>query len=182
MRWLPNLLTWARIVLTPVVIYTVVWKECAFALPVTLVAGFTDTADGYFARKFGAETRFGAWLDPIADKFLLVSLYIAFGIAGLVPSWLVWLVVGRDVLILTVAAVAILATPVRDFPPTLWGKLSTVIQIGASVLIVSSCSAIAAAGSVVPVAVWLVAAGTAWSGLHYAGRAVTLFRSAEEKV
>jgi cardiolipin synthase (CMP-forming) len=182
MRWLPNLLTWARIVLTPVVIYTVVWRECAFALPVTLVAGFTDTADGYFARRFGAETRLGAWLDPIADKFLLVSLYVSFGLAKLVPVWLVWLVVGRDVLILAVAGVAILTTPVRDFPPTVWGKLSTVIQICASVLLVASCSALPSAAALVDAAVWLVAAGTAWSGIHYAGRAVAMFRSVQEKV
>jgi cardiolipin synthase len=182
MRWLPNLLTWTRIVLTPVVVWTVVSRECAFALPVTLTAGLTDAADGFLARKLGAETRLGAWLDPLADKFLLVSLYVAFGFAGLVPVWLVWLVVGRDLLILSMAASALAATTIRDFPPTVWGKLSTVIQIGASLVVVASCSTFPRAAVLVPVAVWLVAIATAWSGIHYVSRAVVLGRGAQQKV
>jgi cardiolipin synthase len=182
MRWLPNVLTWVRIGLTPVVVYTLVSGKCSLALPVTLVAGLTDAADGYLARRLAAETRFGAWLDPLADKFLLVSLYVAFGLAGLVPGWLVWLVVGRDVLILSMAASALAATPIRDFPPTVWGKLSTVIQIGAAVLVVASCSAFPQAASMVPNLVWLVAGATVWSGIHYIWRAVVLARGAQQKV
>jgi cardiolipin synthase len=182
MRWLPNALTCARIVLTPIVIYAIVFLGCAYALPATLLAGITDAADGYLARRLRAQTRFGAWLDPVADKFLLVSLYVSFGISGLVPAWLVWLVVGRDVLILAAAAAAITATGVRDFPPTVWGKLSTVIQIAASVLIVSACAAVPEARSLVPAAVWAVAAGTLWSGIHYVWRAVVLFGYSKQKV
>jgi cardiolipin synthase len=182
MRWLPNLLTCTRIALTPVVVWTVVWRECSFALPLTLAAGFTDAADGLLARRLGAETRLGAWLDPLADKFLLVSLYLAFGFAGLVPAWVVWLVVGRDILILAMAASALAATTIRDFPPSLWGKVSTIIQIGASVLVVASCSAFGRAAALVPFAVWLVAIGTIWSGIHYISRAVVLARGSQQKV
>jgi cardiolipin synthase len=182
MRWLPNLLTCSRILLTPVVIYTVVSRQCTLALPATLVAGLTDAADGYLARRLDAETRLGAWLDPVADKLLLVSLYVSFGWAGLVPGWLVWLVVGRDVLILAVAAVALKVTPIRDFPPTIWGKVSTIIQICAALIIVSSCSGADAATWMLPGAIWLVAAGTAWSGIHYLSRGVILFRRVQQKV
>jgi cardiolipin synthase (CMP-forming) len=182
MRSLPNLITWARIVLTPVVVWTVVSRQCSFALPVTLAAGLTDAFDGLLARRLGAETRFGAWLDPLADKFLLVSLYLAFGYAGLVPGWLVWLVVGRDVLIVSMAASALVATPIRDFPPSVSGKVSTVIQIGVSVLVVASCSTFPWAAAVVPFAVWLVAFATVWSGIHYISRAIVLARAAQQKV
>ena len=70
----------------------------------SLFAGFTDAADGYVARKMGDASRIGAYLDPIADKLLLTAIYICFGVAGLTPWWLVYLVVGRDVMILSLAA------------------------------------------------------------------------------
>ena len=127
----PNLLTCVRIAMTPWVVIALVQGDCLKALWLSCIAGFTDAADGFLARRFGWSTRLGAYLDPIADKFLLTSLYVCFGIARIVPGWVVWLVVGRDILILLLAAGGILFTSRRDFPPTVWGKLSTVIQIAA---------------------------------------------------
>src|SRR5688572_32039723 len=129
----PNLLTCARIVLTPWIILALMYRDCREALWLSCVAGFTDGADGFLARRFGSASRLGAYLDPIADKFLLTSLYISFGILRVVPGWLVWLVVGRDVLILLMSGAGLIFTERRDYPPTLWGKLSTVLQIGGAV-------------------------------------------------
>src|SRR5688572_33215575 len=91
----PNLLTCVRIAMTPWIVVALVQGDCRKALWLSCIAGFTDAADGFLARRFGWSTRLGAYLDPIADKFLLTSLYVCFGIAGIVPGWIVWLVVGR---------------------------------------------------------------------------------------
>lgn len=176
MRWVPNLLTCVRIALTPFIVYLVLARDCGTALPVTLVAGLTDAADGYLARRFQAEGRLGAWLDPIADKLLLTSLYISFALAGLAPAWLVWLVVGRDVLILLMAALGLIVAAIRDFPPTIWGKVSTIIQIGATPVFLLACTGCGISTALAPAAVGLVAVATAWSGLHYMYRASVMFR------
>ncbi|MEJ7607129.1 MAG: CDP-alcohol phosphatidyltransferase family protein [Bryobacteraceae bacterium] len=129
MRYLPNLLTCSRILLTPYLAYLILFGHCRSALVWSCIAGATDGIDGYVARRLGIASRLGAYLDPIADKFLLTTLYVCFGIGRLAPWWLVWLVIGRDALILSMTAWAMLTTSYRDFPPTFWGKFSTAIQI-----------------------------------------------------
>jgi cardiolipin synthase (CMP-forming) len=176
-RQLPNLLTWARIALTPVCVYLVLTGRFGPAFPWTLIAGLTDAADGWAARRLGVESRFGARMDPVADKFLLISLYVAFGLVAMVPQWLVWLVVGRDILILGMVAAGLAFTRLRDFPPTRWGKLSTILQIAGVLVLLRHLS-----GPVHTVTVWLVASATAWSGVHYVWRAVVLTRAARQIV
>ena len=176
MLWLPNFVTGLRVVLTPLIVYLILQGQCAAALPITVFAGLTDAADGYLARRFGVAGRLGAWLDPIADKTLLTALYVTFGIAGLVPQWLVWLVVGRDVMILTMAALGLFVAAIRDFPPTIWGKLSTVLQIGGTLVFLSGCAGWAGSAALTPAAIWLVGVATAWSGLHYTYSASVRFR------
>jgi cardiolipin synthase len=182
MAWLPNLLTLLRIVLTPFIIWDVLGGQCQVALPLAMIAGLTDAADGYLARLLNASSRTGAWLDPVADKFLLIGLYLSFGYSGVVPWPLAWLVVGRDLLILAMAAVGITFTSIRDFPPTIWGKLSTVIQIAAALIFLVSCSAVPGISGLVGFAVAAVFAGTAWSGVHYVWRAAVLLRSSRQNV
>src|SRR3954451_20211694 len=182
MASLPNLVTLLRIVLTPLVVLLIMTGRCDRALPVTLIAGCTDAADGYLARRFGSASRLGAYLDPVADKFLLTSLYISFAIADLVPDWLVWLVVGRDVLILAMAAAGLAFTPVRDFPPSIWGKISTVIQITASIIILAACAGLVRSGALMFVTVLAVALATCCSGIHYVWRAVITVRHPREIV
>ena len=111
-------------------------NKCTQAFWLSLIAGFTDAADGYVARWMGEVTRIGAYLDPIADKVLMTALYVCFGIAGLAPGWLVWLVVGRDIMILSLAGGGLFWKGIRDFPPTVWGKLCTLLQIAASLGII----------------------------------------------
>ncbi|MBC8166205.1 MAG: CDP-alcohol phosphatidyltransferase family protein [Bryobacteraceae bacterium] len=178
MALLPTLLTLLRVFLTPFIFRDVVDGHCHAALPLSILAGFTDLADGFLARRLGSESRLGAWMDPIADKILLTCLYVSFGIANLIPDWLVWLVVGRDAAILAMVAVAMVATKVREFPPSPAGKLSTVIQIAASLVVLASCTGFASAQGLVQASIIAVALITAWSGVEYVWSAVHRFRAA----
>jgi cardiolipin synthase len=176
-RQLPNLLTWSRILLTPLCVYLLVSGRPGLALPVTIVTGLTDTADGYLARRLGARTRLGAWMDPIADKLLLTSLYISFGIVNAAPVWLVWLVVGRDILILAMVAAGLAFTRIRDFPPTLWGKISTTVQIAGVLVLLAVCAGSSLAVQLQSITIWAVGTVTAWSGVHYIWRAFHMLRA-----
>jgi cardiolipin synthase len=170
----PNLLTCARILITPYIILTLVRGDCRQALFLSCLAGATDAADGFLARRFHWMTRLGAYLDPVADKFLLTSLYICFGIANVVSDALVWLVVGRDVLILLMTSAGMLFTARRDYPPTIWGKLCTLLQIVGAVIFLSLCAyPNSVAAGFQEMAQIIIAAATAWSGVHYVWRALT---------
>ena len=176
MRQLPNLLTLARLLLTPVIVAGLVGGKCLLPLALVAIAGVTDAFDGMLARRYGAVSQTGAYLDPIADKLLLVSLYVSFGIAGIVPAWLVYLVVGRDLLIMALVALGWVLVGERRFPPSIWGKLSTLLQIVAAVLFLGRCI-LAVPEPVHAAVIQIVAAATAWSGLHYTWRAITIWRS-----
>jgi cardiolipin synthase len=174
----PNLLTLARLLAAPLVAACILGEALGPALALLAVAGFTDLLDGWLARRFGWSTRLGAYLDPIADKALLLTVYVSLGMAGLIPPWLVIVVVGRDLLILAVAAAALLGTQYRGFEPSVWGKLSTLVQILTGVVVLGS--------RVVPwpvLIVWarnlpvIAAIVTAWSGLHYAWRTARTIRA-----
>jgi cardiolipin synthase len=167
----PNLLTFLRIGLTPFIVFALVGNRCEQAFWLSLIAGSTDAADGYLARKWGQVSRVGAYLDPIADKFLLTALYLCFGIANLAPWWLVYLVVGRDIMILTLAAGGLFWKGIRDFPPLLSGKICTLLQIATALAIISQCSFPLFS---VPVSAFIygTAFATAWSGFQYLLRAI----------
>ncbi len=168
-RWLPNLLTLARFLLAPWVAVSILEGAHLEALVLLAVAGLTDSLDGWAARRVGAVSRAGAVLDPVADKVLLVTVYVSLGAAGLIPLWLVWLVVARDVLILAIAAALLALGKARRFEPSAWGKLSTVVQVVTGVGVIAARAfdypALAWWAEVLPV---LTAITTAWSGIHYA--------------
>jgi len=96
---LPNIITLARILLVPVTIWLIVSGEFGFAFLVFISAGIGDGIDGFIARRYNMKTQLGAYLDPLADKVLLVSIYISLGFLQHMPAWLVILVASRDVLI-----------------------------------------------------------------------------------
>jgi cardiolipin synthase len=171
MRQLPNLLTLVRLLLTPVIVAGLLNGQCLLPFVLSLTAGVTDAVDGALARRFGAISRAGAYLDPIADKLLLVALYVSFGLTNAVPAWLVWLVVGRDLLILLLVAAGYWLLGERSFPPSIWGKLSTLVQIVAALLILGRCLT-TLPGDLYDVVVCAVAMTTIWSGVHYSGRAL----------
>ena len=123
------------------------------------------------ARRLGQSSRAGAYFDPIADKILLVAIYVALGIAHAIPWWMVAVVFGRDILILAMAAYGLLFTSVRKFPPSMWGKISTFFQIAAALVVMGARAGIPAP---VRLALWLMVAATAWSGIHYAWTGITV--------
>lgn len=171
MSWLnvPNLLTLTRLVLSPVVVWSIVSREFGRALVLLVAAGTTDFFDGMLARRAKCSTRMGAYLDPIADKLLLSSSYVALGIVAAAPWWLVGLIFGRDLLILAISGAALLFTPLRDFPPSLWGKLSTGVQVATAFFLLAARAFPAAImETCAGVLIWLAAVATAWSGFDYA--------------
>lgn len=131
MTWLnaANALTLARLAAAPLLWFWIVTHRDLPALMLCLAAGLTDGLDGWLARRFRCVTRAGAYLDPIADKIFLAAVFLALGVAGAVGWWVVALIFARDILILGVAGVLYLRALLRDFPPSVWGKVSTLFQI-----------------------------------------------------
>jgi cardiolipin synthase (CMP-forming) len=164
---LPNLLSAARIALAPYLFYLLWNRRYGLALILCFVAGITDGLDGLLARKLGASSKLGAYLDPIADKVLLSGSFLTLALDGAAPAWLAILVFGRDILILLFAAFALLFTKVRSLPPSFWGKASTTSQIVYIVVLLGHFTGIFASILVV-LATWSAAVLTAWSAIHYA--------------
>ncbi len=176
MRHIPNLLTALRLALTPFALWAILEGDYRRALVILAVAGATDALDGLAARSLHAYSRLGAYLDPIADKLLLSGSYVALGLHGTVPMWMLWLVLGRDLLILILVAIALLFTSRREFPPSLWGKISTFCQILAAVVALLS-GAFPDWRLRPTLLLWIAAAATAWSGLDYLWQGVGVWRT-----
>jgi cardiolipin synthase len=96
---IPNLITLARILLVPVVVWAIASNQMLFAFLLFAAAGVSDAIDGFLAKRFGMASELGAYLDPLADKVLIVAIYVSLGIVDALPRWLVILVVSRDLLI-----------------------------------------------------------------------------------
>jgi cardiolipin synthase len=135
---IPNLITLARILMVPVVVWAIASHTMWLAFVLFLVAGVSDAVDGFLAKRFGMTTELGAYLDPLADKALIVSIYLTLGINGDIPPWLVILVVSRDILIVG----GIILSWLMDNPLTikpLWvSKLNTVAQIAFACVVLGS--------------------------------------------
>ena len=126
---IPNLITLGRILLVPVVVWAIASGAMWIAFVLFLGAGLSDAVDGYLAKRFHMTTELGAYLDPLADKALIVSIYIALGVNGLIPGWLVILVVSRDIMIVGAVMLSwLVGTPIK-VKPLLVSKLNTVAQI-----------------------------------------------------
>jgi cardiolipin synthase len=165
-----NLLTLLRLVLVPFVILAIIDGRHTLALALFAGAAFTDVLDGAVARRFHLATQAGAWLDPVADKCLLSGAFLALAGAGAVPWWLVFIIFGRDLYILAGVAIVMWLTPIRKFPPSIWGKVCTMIQ--------GVTAAAWMAGNVggARVMLWLCAGFTIWSGIHYTWRTLRVVR------
>ena len=129
LRLLPHLLTLARLVAAPVVVWLLVQARFQAALALVLLAGLTDWFDGFAARQLGVSGRLGVVLDPLADKALLVVLFLALGAIQKLPLWLVALVIGRDLIIVIGALLLRLFRNIHEFLPSTLGKVSTFFQI-----------------------------------------------------
>ena len=136
----PNQLTILRIMLIPAFVLLVVYGYLGWALVTFLTAGITDGLDGLIARRAGQRTSLGAWLDPMADKLLLVTTFVVLTLPDIpltnhLPLWLTVLVISRDVVIVAVVAIISLAIGPRTFRPSVWGKLATATYIVTSVVL-----------------------------------------------
>jgi cardiolipin synthase len=176
---LANLITLIRLLLTPVILAAILQGRHREALALFFIAAWTDALDGWAARGLEAGTPAGAYFDPIADKCLMSGVFLALAMANLAPWWLVGLVLGRDVYILLGAVIIAAFTTARKFPPTVWGKLSTFVQI-----ITVTCWLtrdafpepwLRALGVGV---LWPCAAVTLWSGFHYTWVGIRIARAA----
>lgn len=126
---IPNFITLARMMMVPVVVYLIITGQPAWAFWLFLLAGASDAVDGFIAKQFNQATLLGAYLDPLADKLLLISIYVTLGIIGAFPVWLVILVVSRDILILMAFLVSwLIGTPLR-IKPIFISKANTAGQI-----------------------------------------------------
>lgn len=126
---LPNVVTIARILLVPVLVWAIAAGEMRLAFILFVAAGVSDAVDGFVAKRFGMTTDFGAHLDPLADKMLIIAIFVGLGWFGKIPLWLVILVVSRDILIIgAVMFSLLLGRPIKVRP--LWiSKVNTVAQI-----------------------------------------------------
>jgi cardiolipin synthase len=134
---IPNLITLGRIILVPIVVWAITSGEMLAAFALFLAAGISDAIDGFLAKRFHMSSELGAYLDPLADKALIVSIYVALGIADALPISLVILVVSRDIMIISGFMLSWLVgkpMPIRPLPVS---KVNTVAQIVLAALVLA---------------------------------------------
>ncbi len=134
---LPNVVSFARLLSVPLAIWLMLDGNVTAAFWVFVVAGASDAVDGYLAKRFNARTELGAYLDPLADKALLVAAYLTLGWLGHLPSWLVILVVFRDLMIVGGALVVQALTQSFRARPMLISKFNTAMQIALVTLVLA---------------------------------------------
>ena len=167
---IPNLITLARLFAVPLLVWLIIHGEIAAAFWVFVIAGVSDALDGFIAKRFGFVTTLGTYLDPVADKALLVSAYITLGQAGHINAWLVILVVFRDVLIIGGTVLFHTLDRPVEMRPFFISKLNTLLQILLIAVLLGNLGiGIPDFGSL-PTLAFLVGVTTALSGLAYMGR------------
>lgn len=134
----PNIITIARLLSVPLAIWLITTGQLALAFWLFVAAGISDAVDGFIAKRFHLRTELGRYLDPLADKALIVSIYLTLGINGDIPRWLVILVVSRDILIVGGIILSwLLGNPLKIKP--LWvSKLNTTAQIAFACVVLGS--------------------------------------------
>lgn len=135
---IPNLITLARILSVPIVVWAITSGQMMIAFILFVVAGLSDAVDGYLAKRFNMASELGAYLDPLADKALIVSIYVSLGISGEIPRWLVIFVVSRDIMIVGAVILTWLIGRPMAMKPLLVSKLNTVAQIVFACLVLGS--------------------------------------------
>ena len=166
-----NQLTLLRVGLIPAFVILVVYGYFGWALVVFVTAGLTDALDGLLARWWRQKTSLGAWLDPMADKLLLVTTFVVLTIPGLglanrLPIWLTVLIISRDVVIVLTVAIVNLAVGPRTFRPSIYGKIATAVYIVTAV-VAMFFNYLGYPSVLVDVGVYSSLAITLVSGLHY---------------
>jgi cardiolipin synthase (CMP-forming) len=167
---IPNLITIMRLVLVPVVVVMIGQERWDLAFAIFLVAGVSDAVDGFIARRFDLRSEFGAYIDPLADKALLVSIYVSLAVAGVLPGWIAILVVSRDIMIFAAILVSRLMDRPMEIRPLLVSKLNTAAQIAFAALVLGMLTVGSGHGAVIWWSMSGVAFLTVVSGLAYLGR------------
>jgi cardiolipin synthase (CMP-forming) len=164
---LPNAITFARLFCVPVVVWLILVDRMSAAFWLALAAALSDAVDGIIAKRFDMETVLGAFLDPIADKALLVCIYVALGHEGYLPVWLVILVVFRDVLIVGGAILFHTLTQSLTMKPLMVSKINTVTQLFLAVVVLAAAAFSLDDTALRPILIYVVAVTTLASGTAY---------------
>ncbi len=166
---IPNQLTLFRLLVLPFTLISMMYRQHDMAFWLFLAAAVTDGFDGLIARRFNQKTALGAFLDPIVDKLFLSSAFFVQALIGAIPWWLTILVLSRDVIIVTTVLVVVLTTGLRDFPPSLLGKVNTMVLFSAMLFVLlNNYQAAAWTGVLVEGLTWVAAATILLSSFHYA--------------
>jgi cardiolipin synthase len=167
LRHIPNILTAFRFLLVPPVVVLMLKDEFMPALVLFAVAGFSDAVDGFLARRYHWTSRIGGLMDPLADKLLMVSSYLTLGWLGLIPAWLVALVILRDLVIVTGAVIYNARIEQVEATPSVVSKLNTLAQILLVLSVLFSQAVAALPGWWIDALIYGVLVTIVWSGAGY---------------
>ena len=162
-----NIITIARLLSIPVVLYCLLHGDMRLAFYIFLFAGLSDAVDGAIARRFDLQTELGAWMDPIADKLLMVSVFVMLAWLGIIPDWIVFLAVTRDALIVGAFLVTTLIGNPIKVAPLMVSKLNTAAQIVLIVTVLSDQAFDLGLAGAVTILLYLTALLTLASGAAY---------------
>jgi cardiolipin synthase len=169
---LPNALTLLRILCIPLLVTVLIYGMHRAALAVFVLAAVTDALDGLIARLYNMQTPLGQFLDPLADKFLLVTSYILFSIYGWVPAWLTIIIISRDMIVVVGWFLIYMIHNVTLSKPTMMGKSAIAMQLVLAAYVILKINVGQAMPDPSPL-IWAAAAATIASGLHYIYRGFT---------
>jgi cardiolipin synthase len=165
---IPNILTIARLISIPFFILSMLHQKYEYALIIFSIAAITDVLDGFLARMANQKTKLGAFLDPLADKFLLLTSFIIFTTYGWLPSWIAITVISRDVIVILGWIILVVFTHNKKVEPSLTGKLANAFQAILIVYVLVSMNfEIDTTMIIKQLVVILVAALTVFSGIQY---------------
>ncbi len=164
---LPNIITFGRLAAVPLAVWLILNDQILIAFWLFFIAGISDAVDGYLAKRFDAVTELGSYLDPLADKALLVSVYITLGVVGYLDNWLVILVVFRDLLIVGGALVFQTMTQSLIMQPLFISKVNTFAQIVLAALVLGAVGYNVDSDPFMNIMFGVVAATTLLSGVMY---------------
>ena len=174
---IPNTLTILRILLAPTFVIVLLRHQYLYALIIFAVAGISDGLDGFIAKHYNQRTVLGAFLDPIADKVLILSAYICMAFLQIVPNWIAVIILSRDIIIALGVAVFGIFNVRFQVKPSLISKITTCLQI-ATIMVVLFDPAPHAIAMVKSILYWATAGFTVVSGLHYIYSGVSMLQEA----
>ena len=166
-RQIPNAITVLRLLLIGPTVFYLTREAYWEALWLFLVAGLSDGLDGFLARACHWNSRFGEITDPLADKALIVAVYIVLTLNGLLPLWLLILIFARDLIIVAGALIYHIVIGAYVMQPTLWGKLNTLVQTGYAFLLIVNQAGLAMPAWSVTSGLWVVTGSCCLSGGQY---------------